>query len=88
MMAAPAPSYYIEKQDGSSITAQEAYDAFMNGTVIVDISSVEAPGFAIIQQMFWVDSDGTSTDPNDVVGVVYAIGNLSIPIGDVPNIGA
>lgn len=83
MMASAAPSYYIEKQDGSLVTAQEAYDAFMNGTVMVDISSVKNPGFVMIQQMFWVDSDGTSTDPNDVVGVIYIIGNVTIPIGDV-----
>lgn len=36
-MAASNPAYNITHEDGSAVTPQEVYDAFMSGTVILEM---------------------------------------------------
>lgn len=40
-MAVTNPTYTITHEDGSAVTPQEFYDAFMSGTVILEMHGVE-----------------------------------------------
>ena len=52
----------------ATITAQKAYEAFINGPVRLKTSS---NAYTDVVQMQWYDSNGTSTDSSDIVTVVY-----------------
>lgn len=52
----------LRHADGREVTAQEAYDAFMNTRVLIvdDKTSYEATG------MEWYDNNSTQNDPSNV----------------------
>ena len=54
--------YTLQHADGTEVTAQEAYDVFMSGNVIIDIGSRAFTALGIE----WVDNNGTNNDPNNV----------------------
>ena len=54
--------YTLQHADGTEVTAQEAYDAFMSGNVIIDFGSMAFTALHIT----WVDNNGTNNDPNNV----------------------
>ena len=69
----------LRHADGREVTAQEAYDAFMNTRVLIvdDKTSYEAIN------MEWYDTNSTQTDPTNVgyvqlSYVVNSAGNVSI----------
>lgn len=61
----------LKHADGTEVTAQEAYDAFMNTRVLIveDGTTYEAIG------MVWYDNNSAQTDPTNVgyvkLSVVY-----------------
>ena len=59
-MAAPAQK--LKHADGTEVTAQEAYDAFMNTRVLIvkDKTTYEAIN------MVWYDNNSAQTDPTNV----------------------
>ena len=74
----------LKHADGTEVTAQEAYDAFMNTRVLIiqDETTYEAIS------MEWWDNNKTQTDPNNVgyVKLRHLVGNsgtASISIIDV-----
>ena len=78
----------LRHADGTAVTAQEAYDAFMNTRVLIVINGItyEATG------MEWNDINLTQDDPTKVAYVgLYYVGGTSdaatlktIQIGDTP----
>ena len=84
-MASPIKS--LKHADGTAVTAQEAYDAFINTRVLIvdDKTSYEA----II--MLWYDNNSAQDDPANVgfvrlkcvfEGVDGAVGLTAIDVGD------
>ena len=83
MSASATPTYTITHEDGSAITPQEVYDAFMSGPVILELAGTDYYEEAVASSLLW---NGTSS--TTVVGVVLravgiASGNIQIQIGEV-----
>ena len=81
-MASTTKNYTLQHTDGTAVTAQEVYDAFTSGIVLIDSNSFSG-GICLVQKMVWEDSSGGMSDPTDVVGCVVigpfgeiGIGNL------------
>lgn len=80
MAEAITKSYTLQHADGTEVTAQEAYDAFMSGNVIIDLGNRAFTALGIT----WVDNNGTNNDPNNVgyVELVTADKKIKIVVGD------
>ena len=78
-MASMAKNYTLQHTDGTAVTAQEVYDAFTSGIVLIDSNSVN-DGICLVQKMIWVDSSGGISDPTDVVAciVIGSFGEIGI----------
>lgn len=82
-VGAATPTYTITHEDGSAVTPQEVYDAFMSGTVILELSGTGYYEEVVASSLLW---NGTSS--TTVVGVVLkairvASSNIQIQIGEV-----
>lgn len=70
----------LYNQDGVVATAQEVYDAYTSGVVLLRMNG----SYYSTVKLDWVDSTGEPSDETDVVGVrVYAV-NHSITVGAMP----
>lgn len=80
-------AYTLQHPDGSEVTAQEVYDAFMSGQVMLfDVSNGV---YWIPTSFYWVDANCSKDDPTNVVYAevryIYSTGSLvSITIGFPP----
>ena len=77
------PTYTVTHEDGSAVTPQEVYDAFMSGTVILELAGTGYYEEVVASSLLW---NGTSS--TTVVGVVLqatgiASGKIQIQIGEV-----
>ena len=82
-IASTTPTYTITNEDGSAVTPQEVYDAFMSGPVILELAGTGYYEEAVVSSLLW---NGTSS--TTVVGVALratgiASGNIQIQIGEV-----
>lgn len=82
-MAASNPTYTITHEDGSAVTPQEFYDAFMSGPVILELAGTEFNEEAVASSLLWFGASSTA-----VVGVVLKAtginsGAIQIQIGEV-----
>lgn len=82
-MAASNPTYTITREDGSAVTPQEVYDAFMSGPVILELAGTDFNEEAVASSLLWLGASSTT-----VVGVVLKAtginsGNIQIEIGEV-----
>lgn len=82
-MAASNPTYTITHEDGSAVTPQEVYDAFMSGPVILDRAVNDLHEEAHATSILWAGAS-----PAAVVGVVISArsiqsGTINIEIGDM-----
>lgn len=82
-MASTTPTYTITNEDGSAVTPQEVYDAFMSGPVILELASTGYYEEVVASSLLW---NGTSS--TTVVGVVlkakrFNNDNIQIEIGEV-----
>lgn len=82
-MAASNPAYNITHEDGSAVTPQEVYDAFMSGPMILELAGTEFNEEAVASSLLWFGASSTT-----VVGVVLKAtginsGNIQIQIGEV-----
>ena len=77
----------LKHADGTAVTAQEAYDAFMNTRVLI----VKNPTTYEAISMVWYDNNSAQTDPANVgfvrlkyvfEGVDGAVGLTVIDVGD------
>ena len=60
MMAAPTQK--LKHADGTEVTAQEAYDAFMNTRVLIVNNGITYEAIS----MEWYDTNSTKADPTNV----------------------
>lgn len=78
-MAAVAPKYILQKEDGSEVTAQEVYDAFMGGPVF--LHHIDGT-YLVPTQWSWLDINSAQDDPTNVGLVVIRTSDITINIGD------
>lgn len=71
------PTYTITHEDGSAVTPQEFYDAFMSGPVILE-STGDGSGFAAV--VLGMEYAGT---PNNVTRCMVRTDNGNFTIGVV-----
>ena len=78
-MASQTRKYTLQHADGTAVTAQEVYDAFMSGPVFLyaEMRYLVPTGWT------WVDINGTQDDPTNVGLVVIQASEIStIYVGD------
>lgn len=60
-----AKTYTLQHPDGSEVTAQEVYDAFMSGQIKLYYSAEGA--YLAVNTFFWCDANISQDDPTNVV---------------------
>lgn len=77
----------LQHPDGSEVTAQEVYDAFMSGQVMLHDSNGK---YYIPLNFFWCDASANQNDPTNVVffEIQYFINSSStgtVEVGTYPS---
>ena len=80
------PAKKLKHANGKAVTAQEAYDAFMNTRVLIVNNEITYEAI----NMKWYDINSAQTDPTNVgyvqlSYVVYSAGKVSISTTNVGN---
>lgn len=77
-------TYTLYNQDGAAATAQEVYDAYTSGIVLLRINGY----YDSMTGLIWVDSTGKPSDETDVVGVlVYTCSSIDgFTVGAMPKV--
>lgn len=74
-------TYTLYNQDGVVATAQEVYDAYTSGVVLLRSNRTYYSAVGLD----WADSSGGASDETDVVGVVIYAGPIDgITVGAMP----
>ena len=75
-------TFTLYNQDGVVATAQEVYDAYTSGVVLLRTGG----SYYSATRLEWADSSGGASDETNVVGVViYTYGSdIGIAVGTVP----
>ena len=74
--ASATPTYTITNEDGSAVTPQEVYDAFMSGPVILE---TQDSGFGEAETVIGIAYEGTS---DNIMGCrITTSGNKTITLG-------
>ena len=75
-IASATPTYTITNEDGSAVTPQEVYDAFMSGPVILETQN---SGHGEAETVIGIDYAGT---PDNIMGCqITTSGNKTITLG-------
>lgn len=74
--------YTLQHPDGSEVTAQEVYDAFMSGRVILSDQANGANYLAT--EIQWVDANAGYDDPTNVVWVNITGSSETAVVGTRP----
>lgn len=75
-IASATPTYTITHEDGSAITPQEVYDAFMSGPVILEMQD---SGMGEAETVIDIRYEGT---PDNIMGCrITTSGNKTITLG-------
>ena len=85
VQATSGPAYVLYHPDGSEVTAQEAYDAYMAGGIrlrMADSSNLYA--YFDVIEFFWADADGAQNDPSSVVYCALTTLDTTYHIGEAP----
>lgn len=62
------------KETGAIVTAQQAYDAFMSGPVLITVPNGVC--YSVLS-MYWEDINKETNDPSNVQGVNFSVSNGS-----------
>ena len=77
--ASQTRTYTLQHVDGTAVTAQEVYDAFMSGPVFLHADMM----YVVPTNWVWVDINRTQDDPTNVGLVVIQTSEIStIYVGD------
>lgn len=79
-----APTYTLTHEDGSEVTAQEVYDAFMAGPVILEQG--DGGGYTteyVATGLYWQGGTASNGDPANVnyAQLVLANGDIIVAVG-------
>ena len=82
-LAGATPTYTITNEDGSAVTPQEVYDAFMSGTVILELAGRDYYEEVVASSLLWVGPSSTTVVGVELKATGIASGNIKIQIGKV-----
>ena len=82
-IASSTPTYTITNEDGSAVTPQEVYDAFMSGTVILELAGIDYHEEVVASSLLWVGTSSTTVVRVELKATGIASGNIKIQIGEV-----
>ena len=82
-IASATPTYTITNEDGSTVTPQEVYDAFMSGTVILELAGIDYHEEVVASSLLWVGTSSTTVVGVELKATGIASGNIKIQIGEV-----
>ena len=82
-LAGATPTYTITNEDGSAVTPQEVYDAFMSGTVILELAGTDYYEEVVASSLLWVGTSSTTVVGVELKATGIASGNIKIQIGEV-----
>lgn len=82
-IASTTPTYTITHEDGSAVTPQEVYDAFMSGTVILELAGIDYHEEVVASSLLWVGTSSTTVVGVELKATGIASGDIKIQIGEV-----
>ena len=82
-IASATPTYTITNEDGSAVTPQEVYDAFMSGTVILELAGTGYYEEVVASSLLWFGTSSTTVVGVELKATGIASGNIKIQIGEV-----
>ena len=82
-LAGATPTYTITNEDGSAVTPQEVYDAFMSGPVILELAGTDYHEEVVASSLLWVGTSSTTVVGVELKATGIASGNIKIQIGEV-----
>ena len=82
-LAGATPTYTIANEDGSAVTPQEVYDAFMSGPVILELASIDFIEEAVASSLLWVGTSSTTVVGVELGATGTASGKIRVKIGEV-----
>ena len=82
-IASATPTYTIAYEDGSVVTPQEVYDAFMSGTVILELAGIDFHEEVVASSLLWVGTSSTTVVGVELKATGIASGNIKIQIGEM-----
>ena len=82
-LAGATPTYTITNEDGSAVTPQEVYDAFMSGPVILELASIDFIEEAVASSLLWVGTSSTTVVGVELGATGTASGKIRVKIGEV-----
>ena len=82
-LAGATPTYTITNEDGSAVTPQEVYDAFMSGPVILELAGIDYHEEVVASSLLWVGTSSTTVVGVELKATGIASGNIKIQIGEV-----
>ena len=83
MPASATPTYTITHEDGSAVTPQEVYDAFMSGPVILELVGTGYYEEAVASSLLWNGTSSTTVVGVELKATGIASGNITVKIGEV-----
>ena len=78
-MASIEKTYTLQREDGTEVTAQEVYDAFVSGPIWLTVRDGE---LMAVTGFVWRNSDGTAVDATAVAAVALIVDKETIIVGD------
>ena len=81
--AGGTPTYTITNEDGSAVTPQEVYDAFMSGPVILELAGIDYHEEVVASSLLWGGTSSTTVVGVELKATGIASGNIKIQIGEV-----
>ena len=82
-LAGATPTYTITNEDGSAVTPQEVYDAFMSGTVILELAGIDYHEEVVASSLLWVGTSSTTVVGVELKASGATSGKITVKIGEV-----
>ena len=82
-LAGATPTYTITNEDGSAVTPQEVYDAFMSGTVILELAGIDYHEEVVASSLLWVGTSSTTVVGVELKAPGATSGKITVKIGEV-----
>lgn len=83
MAVSQTPTYTITNEDGSAVTPQEVYDAFMSGPVILELAGIDYHEEVVASSLLWVGTSSTTVVGVELKAPGATSGKITVKIGEV-----
>ena len=82
-IASATPTYTITNEDGSAVTPQEVYDAFMSGPVILELVGIDHHEEVVASSLLWVGTSSTTVVGVELKAPGATSGKITVKIGEI-----